>query len=112
MTATTTIQESRPTSSHRPVWAQLAFALAGAAIGSLATVAVTDADDGPAATARTEAAPLDADLSTSSAVPASADAAERWATANEADRVGACTSSATSADAAERCLGREASGTG
>jgi hypothetical protein len=123
MTATTTIQGSRPTHSRRPVLAHVAFALAGAAIGSFATAAITDGDDGRVTSPRTETAPLDAAASTGSAVSVSADAVEarastsapasgfgsadsveRWATADQAGRARACTSSATSADAAERCL--------
>ena len=120
MTATTTLPTTRTSGARRPLWAQAAFALAGAAIGSVATLAVID-DDTPAASARAELS--SADATRSSAVSVSADAAEahalsraseraivspdameRQAAAELAARRRACTYSATPADVVERCL--------
>ena len=72
MTATTTIPESHPTHSNRPLWAALAFALA-AVIGVAAAVVVID-DDGSSA-GRT-AVERETTVANPSAVSVSADAAE------------------------------------
>src|SRR5687767_12150598 len=97
MTATTTIQESPAIPSRTPLWAQLAFVLAGAAIGSIATVAVVDDDDASPASERTESVSHDSAASTRTAVTVSADAAEARRNPNRG-----ATEPFVSADAAER----------
>lgn len=123
MTATTTTAQipTVPT-AHRVVWVALAFAVGGA-LGSGITAMASDeraappslvasAPAAPVASVSSHGLPLTADAAEHwlvsdgrvSSHPLSADAAERQALATQGARQELCTSSATSADAAERCI--------
>jgi hypothetical protein len=101
MTAATTIPVGHP-NRLRTTGARAAFALAGAAVGSLLTFVATD-DDATSASSRDEPAAVEA-VTSGSAGPVSADAAERRAQAVVGAWERTCADSTASADAIERCI--------